>query len=79
MNLTPQSFSPISATAPQFYPDLVKMKTVSSLVGLLVHENADIVGAVIDLLQELTDVDAIGDNVHHAITLVNALVGVVIC
>ena len=47
----------VVATAPDFYPDLVALGSVQSLLGLLSHENTDIAVAVVDLLQEMTDAD----------------------
>lgn len=43
--------------APQMYPELVKLGTVSSLMSLLSHENTDIAIDTIDLINELTDED----------------------
>jgi len=45
------------ATGPELYPRLVDLGAVASLLALLAHDNTDIAIAVIDLLQELTDVD----------------------
>ncbi|XP_037085775.1 LOW QUALITY PROTEIN: beta-catenin-like protein 1 [Pollicipes pollicipes] len=45
------------ATAPELYTRLVQLGTVASLLALLGHDNTDIAIAVIDLLQELTDVE----------------------
>jgi hypothetical protein len=39
------------------YPELVRSGSITRLVGLLSHENADIAIDVIDLLHELTDED----------------------
>ena len=39
------------ATVPDFYPLLVDLQCISSLLGLLSHENTDITVAVVDLLQ----------------------------
>ena len=39
------------------YPELVRSGSVTRLVGLLSHDNADIAIDVIDLLHELTDED----------------------
>jgi len=44
-----------------YYPELVKNGTTTSLCGLLSHENADISGTVIEVLEELTDEDVL-DN-----------------
>ncbi|KAG6868515.1 hypothetical protein C0993_001616 [Termitomyces sp. T159_Od127] len=40
------------------YPELVRSGSVALLVGLLAHENADIVIDVVELIHELTDEDA---------------------
>lgn len=44
-----------------YYPELIKNGTTVSLCGLLSHENADISGKVIELIEELTDEDVL-DN-----------------
>lgn len=44
------------------YPELVKSGTLTMIVGLLTHENVDIVIDVIELLYELTDEDAGVEN-----------------
>lgn len=41
-----------------FYPELVKLGA-AELVGLLAHENVDISGAVVSVLEELTDEDVL--------------------
>jgi len=51
----------VIATAPDYYPDFVALGCVQSLLGLLSHENTDISVAVVDLLQEMTDADALTD------------------
>ncbi|EFP91599.2 hypothetical protein PGT21_034623 [Puccinia graminis f. sp. tritici] len=43
----------------QSYPELARLGTLGSLVGLLSHENVDIAIAVVELLQELTDDDVL--------------------
>ena len=50
------------ATAPDLYPTFVDLQCVPSLLGLLSHENADISIAVVDLLQELTDIDTLNES-----------------
>jgi len=52
----------VVATAPDFYPDLVALGSVQSLLGLLSHENTDIAVAVVDLLQEMTDADNLSES-----------------
>ncbi|KJA30234.1 hypothetical protein HYPSUDRAFT_61084 [Hypholoma sublateritium FD-334 SS-4] len=44
------------------YPELVRSGTLTMIVGLLTHENVDIVIDVIELLYELTDEDAGVEN-----------------
>jgi beta-catenin-like protein 1 len=39
------------------YPELVRSGTVAFLIGLLSHENADIVIDVVEVVHELTDED----------------------
>jgi hypothetical protein len=39
------------------YPELVRSGTVALLIGLLSHENADIVIDVVEVIHELTDED----------------------
>ena len=39
------------------YPELVRSGSVGLLIGLLSHENADIVIDVVDVIHELTDED----------------------
>jgi len=48
--LLPLAQSPILA-----YPELVKSSTITLLVGLLSHENVDIVIDVVEVIHELTD------------------------
>ena len=61
------------ATAPDLYPILVELESVSSLLGLLSHENADVSVAVVDLLQEMTDVDTLHESVEGTAALVQSL------
>jgi beta-catenin-like protein 1 len=62
------------ATTPDLYPGLVELRCVASFVGLLSHENTDIVCAVIDLVQELTDVDALHESEEGADALIETLI-----
>ncbi|MQM04263.1 hypothetical protein Taro_037071 [Colocasia esculenta] len=64
----------ILAGGPELYPDLVTLNTVSSIVGLLGHENTDIAVDVVGLLMDLTDEDVLEDNDEPARVLVDALV-----
>lgn len=51
-SLLPLAQSPIIA-----YPELISSGAVSRLIGLLSHENADIVIDVVEVIHELTDED----------------------
>ncbi|KAI6241435.1 DUF1716 domain-containing protein [Aphelenchoides fujianensis] len=57
----------------ELYPALVKFGTVQLLLQLLAHENADIVAVVCNLLQELTDLDAMYENEDSAADLIDEL------
>ncbi|XP_053670119.1 beta-catenin-like protein 1 [Anopheles nili] len=61
------------ATVPDLYPLLVELNGVSSLLELLSHQNSDISVAVVDLVQELTDVDILHESLDGAETLIEAL------
>ncbi|ORX46686.1 DUF1716-domain-containing protein [Piromyces finnis] len=50
-----------ASTTPQFYPKLIELDTVKSILSLLTHENTDISIACIDLINELTDEDVLGE------------------
>ena len=51
----------------------VQLNSVQTLVGLLSHENSDIALAVVDVLQEMTDVDTVNESEEEAETLIEAL------
>lgn len=61
------------ATAPEYYPLLVKLNVVTSLLGLLSHENIDIAIDIIDLLHELTEADTLQES-EDAMVFVDTLV-----
>lgn len=61
------------ATVPDLYPILVDLNAIPSLLELLAHQNTDISVAVIDLLQELTDVDILHESMDGAEILVGSL------
>lgn len=63
----------IVATVPDLYPLLVDLNAIPSLIELLAHQNTDISVAVIDLLQELTDVDILHESLEGAEVLINSL------
>ncbi|KAK8960963.1 hypothetical protein KSP40_PGU014583 [Platanthera guangdongensis] len=64
----------ILAGTPELYPELVALNTVSSIVGLLGHDNIDIAIDVVGLLMDLTDEDVLEDNDEPARILVEALI-----
>ncbi|KAK8770240.1 beta-catenin-like protein 1 [Amblyomma americanum] len=64
----------VVATQPELYPILVELNAVQSILGLLSHENTDISIAVVDLLQELTDVDSLHESQEGADMLIDALI-----
>lgn len=47
---------------PELYPDLVRLGTVASLVGLLAHENTDIAIGAVEIIGELTDEDVAAEE-----------------
>lgn len=63
----------IIATQPDLYHVVVELNAVTSVLGLLSHENTDISIAVVDLLQEMTDVDTLNESQEGADTLIDAL------
>ncbi|VDK79509.1 unnamed protein product [Litomosoides sigmodontis] len=62
------------ATQPDLYELLVDHGATTTLLQLLAHENSDIVAAVINLLQELTDVDTLNEGEGGAAKLIDVLV-----
>uniref|UniRef100_A0A8D8Y183 Beta-catenin-like protein 1 n=2 Tax=Cacopsylla melanoneura TaxID=428564 RepID=A0A8D8Y183_9HEMI len=67
------------ATVPDLYPLLVQLKAVNSMLELLLHENTDIAVAVVDLLQELTDVDILNESEEGTESLLTALLDQQVC
>ena len=53
-----KSLLPLSQSPALAYPELVRSGMLTPLVGLLTHENMDIVIDVVELIYELTDEDA---------------------
>jgi beta-catenin-like protein 1 len=49
-------------TMPELYPLSVDLSLPSILLGLLAHENADVSCAILDLLQEVTEVDTLQED-----------------
>lgn len=64
----------VVATVPDLYPVLVELHAIPSLLELLAHQNTDISVAIIDLLQELTDVDILHESLQGADVLIDTLV-----
>lgn len=63
----------VIATMPDLYHLLVELNAVHSLLGLLSHENTDVAIAVVDLLQELSDIDTLHESEEGAEVLIDAL------
>ncbi|CAH0557978.1 unnamed protein product [Brassicogethes aeneus] len=63
----------VLATAPDYYPLLVKLQVIPSLLELLSHDNTDVAVATVELLQELTDVDILNESEEGADALIEAL------
>uniref|UniRef100_G1PT61 Beta-catenin-like protein 1 n=1 Tax=Myotis lucifugus TaxID=59463 RepID=G1PT61_MYOLU len=66
----------VVATMPDLYHLLVELNAVQSLLGLLGHDNTDVSIAVVDLLQELTDIDTLHESEEGAEVLIDALLKV---
>lgn len=62
------------AAVPDLYPEIVKLNSVPSILGLLSHENTDIAVDVVNLLNELTDEDVIGESDEPALVLVESMI-----
>lgn len=52
-----KSLLPLAQAAGIAYPEIVRSGTIALLIGLLSHENADIVIDVVEVIHELTDED----------------------
>lgn len=63
----------VVATVPEYYPILIETNIVQTILGLLSHDNSDISIAVIDLLQELSDEEAVTDSQEELEALVDTL------
>ncbi|KAF9009026.1 Catenin-beta-like protein [Cyathus striatus] len=59
-----KSLLPLSQVPTLAYPEIVRSGTVTLLIGLLTHENVDIVIDVVELIHELTDED-VGNDVDE--------------
>lgn len=49
-------------SAPQLYPELIRLGAVDSILSLLSHENIDIVLSGIELLNEMTDEEIVPEE-----------------
>ncbi len=58
---------------PELYSEFVKLGGVAAYVQLLSHENNDIVGQVTELLRDMTDDDAVEEQVDDVKPLITAL------
>ena len=67
------------ATVPELYELAVEQKLGPALLGLLSHENTDISVAVVNLLQELTDIDTLNESQEEASVLIDSLLEQQIC
>merc|ERR1719348_462972 len=67
------------STVPHMYPIMVELNCVSTLLGLLSHDNTDISVAAIDVIQELTDVDTMNESDEGAEALLQALFDNQVC
>lgn len=63
----------VLATQPEFYGCFVDAGGPSLVLSLLIHENTDILGATVNLLQELTDVDILNESEEGAAQLIESL------
>lgn len=63
----------VIATVPEYYPILIDTNAIQTILGLLSHDNSDVSIAVIDLLQELTDEEAVAESEDELEVLVDTL------
>ncbi|ETN75338.1 Eukaryotic hypothetical protein [Necator americanus] len=63
----------VLATQPDLYGCFVEAGGPSLMLSLLAHENSDILGATVNLLQELTDVDILNEGEEGAAQLIESL------
>lgn len=63
----------VLSTHTEYYHIIVELNVVSSLLGLLSHENTDISCAVVGLLQELSDLDGV-EEISDVAVLLDALI-----
>lgn len=64
----------VLATRPDLYELMLHTNCISTLLGLLGHENTDISVSVINLIQELTDAEEESESIKCVIKLIDVLV-----
>lgn len=62
------------ATMPELYNLAVDLNLSSILLGCLSHENADVSCAVLNLLQELTDLDTVNEAEEQTAVFIDNLI-----
>ena len=67
------------ASAPELYPDFVRLGAVPGVLALLGHENGDLAASVAELLRELTDADAVEDSARRLPTILHMPLGARSC
>ena len=67
------------STVPHLYPIMVELNCVSTLLGLLAHDNTDLAVAAVEVLQELTDVDTMQESEEGAEALLESLLANQVC
>ena len=60
------------AASPELYPIFIQSGSLTSVLGMITHENTDISITTIGLIQELTDPEVLRET-EDAITLVDAM------
>ncbi|KAI1283063.1 Beta-catenin-like protein 1 [Halotydeus destructor] len=63
----------VLSTQPELYRVIVEQKMISTILGLLSHENTDVSCASVGLLQELSDLDNV-DEMEDVSVLLDALI-----
>lgn len=61
------------ATVPDLYPLVISLNVMSSMLELLAHQNTDIAAAIVEILQEFTDVDVLHESTDGAEKLIDCL------
>lgn len=61
------------ATVPDLYPLMISLNVMSSMLELLAHPNTDIAAAIVEIIQEFTDVDVLHESTEGAEKLTDCL------